>query len=518
MKEKCFSNEKYFLEYLRTKIDFDSKPNLVEPPDPVLSSVPDLCTEKTLLDRFEKVDQKEVIEHTESDALKASATISNSESEPKYIRPNLMAYFTNDTTIELSDTDTDTNSESNTNENQIVLQLENNAENPDTYLKNTSEMNNHECPCCQQLFDNVFSYNNHVKDHDHKQCKVCGRVCNNTSNITLHFRTHSLEKPYKCPHCEYRTCTTGVLTTHISKKHNDGIHIVNENSTAYRCNTCSKYFFVLEQFRVHLHHDHEIIVSNNQEALTKATTVCKTEAFKCTICHRQLSNYSTLTIHMRLHQTDKLKYCYICNASFMKNMFLHFKQCHPGLPAYKCTDHCQQTFKTLKEFDTHKRTSKIFEITKDTVECYKNGTSSVSLGNYNNNKTISVRYSLPVGADRIKTDAFQLPIPPIGYAYRPMNQLEFDECCICDEKFESDIILNEHIKSHLSRKCKSCHRQFGNIRALIGHFKLKHPKEQAADVYECGKCGKAFEKFYSLKQHQKVHSKENKATDFQSVS
>ena len=46
-------------------------------------------------------------------------------------------------------------------------------------------------------------------------CEYCGKVFVNCSNLTVHRRTHTGEKPYKCPICPYTTVQSSKLTRHM---------------------------------------------------------------------------------------------------------------------------------------------------------------------------------------------------------------------------------------------------------------------------------------------------------------
>ena len=46
-------------------------------------------------------------------------------------------------------------------------------------------------------------------------CEYCGKVFVNCSNLTVHRRTHTGEKPYKCPVCPYTTVQSSKLTRHM---------------------------------------------------------------------------------------------------------------------------------------------------------------------------------------------------------------------------------------------------------------------------------------------------------------
>lgn len=485
LKVKCLTSEKYFLDYLNETGEIDAKnhmiPETTPEPQPI---IPDLPLNDSLFEK-DTSDQKLLImeEPQLSGTVEKDSTSDNNEPLKKYVRPNLMAYFQHNTVIELSDTDSETDNEEQT------TSIKAEAPNKTSY----------ECPVCPENFIDLFTFNNHVKDHDNKVCKVCSRLCSIGSNLIVHFRTHRPDQRTKCPNCDYSSSSTGSVCAHIRKNHNKGTedHTTTDLQATTKCNKCNIYFSSIEEFRIHLHANHNITVRNNIEAGQYMTLVRNSEALKCNICQRQLKNSVSFSLHMKLHQKNKLKYCYVCKISFKHNMFIHFKMCHPSLPPYKCTDHCNATFTNQKLFEAHQRTAK-----KRSIEPNSTADGANSSGT---NKI--VRYSLPSETNRHN---FNIQMPPIGYVYVPIEQIVSFDCYICDLKLETEALLNEHIEAHEIKKCKKCYRVFGNFRALAGHFKLKHPTEETKDAYGCKDCGKTFDKYYSLKRHQLQHLKETK--------
>lgn len=50
-------------------------------------------------------------------------------------------------------------------------------------------------------------------------CKICGRQMLSNADLVKHTRTHTREKPFKCPFCDCKTTQTSSLYRHMKIKH-----------------------------------------------------------------------------------------------------------------------------------------------------------------------------------------------------------------------------------------------------------------------------------------------------------
>uniref|UniRef100_A0A182QPE2 C2H2-type domain-containing protein n=1 Tax=Anopheles farauti TaxID=69004 RepID=A0A182QPE2_9DIPT len=64
-------------------------------------------------------------------------------------------------------------------------------------------------------------------------CEFCGKVFKNCSNLTVHRRSHTGEKPYKCELCSYACAQSSKLTRHMKTHGRLGKDV-------YRCRRCSR--------------------------------------------------------------------------------------------------------------------------------------------------------------------------------------------------------------------------------------------------------------------------------------
>ena len=76
-------------------------------------------------------------------------------------------------------------------------------------------------------------------------CEYCGKVFKNCSNLTVHRRSHTGEKPYKCELCNYACAQSSKLTRHMRTHGRMGKDI-------YKCRFCDMPFSVPSTLEKHM--------------------------------------------------------------------------------------------------------------------------------------------------------------------------------------------------------------------------------------------------------------------------
>lgn len=84
------------------------------------------------------------------------------------------------------------------------------------------------------------------KDHRRNDtCEYCGKIFKNCSNLTVHRRSHTGEKPYKCSLCSYACAQSSKLTRHMKTHGRIGKDV-------YSCKFCNMPFSVASTLEKHM--------------------------------------------------------------------------------------------------------------------------------------------------------------------------------------------------------------------------------------------------------------------------
>uniref|UniRef100_A0A8R1IY92 C2H2-type domain-containing protein n=1 Tax=Caenorhabditis japonica TaxID=281687 RepID=A0A8R1IY92_CAEJA len=87
-----------------------------------------------------------------------------------------------------------------------------------------------------------------------ERCQFCNKVFTNRSNLIVHLRSHTGEKPYKCQLCPYACAQSSKLTRHMRTHGQQG-------KETYHCYICRMPFSVHSTLEKHMR---KCVVSNSQ--------------------------------------------------------------------------------------------------------------------------------------------------------------------------------------------------------------------------------------------------------------
>lgn len=57
--------------------------------------------------------------------------------------------------------------------------------------------------------------------HVPHSCKFCGKLCDTPSQLAIHLRAHTGERPFCCPHCDYRATQKHHVKSHLQRRHKE---------------------------------------------------------------------------------------------------------------------------------------------------------------------------------------------------------------------------------------------------------------------------------------------------------
>ncbi|KAM4809416.1 zinc finger and BTB domain-containing protein 49 [Rhinophrynus dorsalis] len=165
--------------------------------------------------------------------------------------------------------------------------------------------------------------------HKHCACDICGKNFKHPSNLELHKRSHTGEKPFECSICGKHFSQAGNLQTHLRRHSGD---------KPYICEICGKRFAVSGDVQRHI-----VIHTGEKPHL-------------CDVCGRGFSNVSNLKEHEKIHAADKVYTCDECGKSFnMHRKLIKHRIRHMGERPYTCLT-CGKKFGGSGDLRRHVRT------------------------------------------------------------------------------------------------------------------------------------------------------------------
>ncbi|KAM9488260.1 zinc finger protein 1035 isoform 1-T4 [Clarias gariepinus] len=385
------------------------------------------------------------------------------------------------------------------------------------------------------------------------QCEYCPRRFKNQTQLKVHTRLHTGEKPFGCASCNERFIRRDYLKRHLTKCRGK-----NDNPKVL-CDRCGGLF---TQEMLEMHQKSCFISLRSTECPVGGSNISspsKVKGFSCVNCNDRFLLFSQLQQHIFVkHKTDELqsdfleydqlshvhvkeepvddgyagnlqnsgqiyaKYghgngerekpfeCVECNTRFItaSGLGMHMRT-HTALYPLSCKK-CNKGFWSKNVQQKHTRKCKGLEPAENETN-KKDAVSSELEGTPNDKVLVFNKGSNTTGTGVLQTK-FSCKDQDKGNADKDAAVVHKYQCSECEQSFTDGLMLISHLEAHgredqerklgKSHSCHICGKTFDQAGTLQRHVKTQH-QEPAKNT--CPECFRSFRYPSDLELHRSCH-------------
>ncbi|CAF0936329.1 unnamed protein product [Adineta steineri] len=170
--------------------------------------------------------------------------------------------------------------------------------------KQLGNLKKYQCGLCEKIVTNIQI---HVRRHTNDKpypCTYCEKRFTNSGDLQIHVRIHTGEKPYACPLCLKSYRTIGNFNSHV-KTHDSG-------TRPHRCELCNQIFPIPKDWYSHLRSSHRSRTANttttNNNNITPPSSTLNSTNTTTTVTQPLFSNcLSSQQQHNEIFIPNKVK-------------------------------------------------------------------------------------------------------------------------------------------------------------------------------------------------------------------